>query len=80
MRLLQCSGTGGYHFVGPLTSDEAIPSCAILSHTCGADLDEVTFDEITNGTGTNKPGYEKIRFCVEQAREDGLDHFEIDTY
>ncbi|KAF2264637.1 WD40 repeat-like protein [Lojkania enalia] len=79
MRLLQCNGTSGYHLTELFTSDEPIPSYAILSHTWGAELDEVTFDDLTNGTGTDKPGYEKIRFCAEQARQDGLDYFWIDT-
>ncbi|KAF2726669.1 HET-domain-containing protein [Polyplosphaeria fusca] len=57
----------------------AVPRYAILSHTWGADSVEVTFNDLTNGTGTDKPGYEKIRFCAEQAKQDGLDHFWIDT-
>ncbi|RFU24057.1 hypothetical protein B7463_g12282, partial [Scytalidium lignicola] len=32
-----------------------------------------------NGMGKDKPGYEKIRFCGEQARQDGLLYFWIDT-
>jgi hypothetical protein len=38
-----------------------------------------TFDDIINGTGEDKPGYEKIWFCGEQARQDGLLYFWIDT-
>ncbi|KAF2260950.1 beta transducin-like protein HET-D2Y [Lojkania enalia] len=79
MHLLQCSGNGEYHLTKSFTNEEAIPSYAILSHTWGADGDEVTFDDLTNGTGTDKPGYEKIRFCAAQARQDGLDYFWIDT-
>jgi hypothetical protein len=30
-------------------------------------------------TGTSKPGYDKIRFCGEQARRDDLQYFWIDT-
>ena len=37
------------------------------------------FEDITNGTGKDKPGYEKIRFCGEQASQDGLQHFWVDT-
>lgn len=33
-----------------------------------------------NSAGENKLGYEKIWFCREQAREDGLLYFWIDTY
>jgi len=79
MRLLQCSGTGGYRLTKLFTNDEAIPPYAILSHTWGADGDEVTFDDLTSGTGTHKPGHEKIRFCAEQARQDGLEYFWIDS-
>jgi heterokaryon incompatibility protein (HET) len=32
-----------------------------------------------DGTGKRKPGYDKIRFCGEQARRDGLQYFWIDT-
>ncbi|ORY10819.1 hypothetical protein BCR34DRAFT_566247 [Clohesyomyces aquaticus] len=79
MRLLQCGGAGGYHLTEHLPNDNAIPRYAILSHTWGADSDEVTFNDLTNGNGTGKSGYEKIRFCAEQAKQDGLDHFWIDT-
>ena len=34
---------------------------------------------MTNGAGKDKSGYEKIRFCGEQASEDGLQYFWIDT-
>lgn len=59
--------------------DDATPPYAILSHTWGADTEELTFEDLTNATGTNKPGYEKIRFCGEQAGQDGLQYFWIDT-
>jgi hypothetical protein len=32
-----------------------------------------------DGIGKNKAGYEKIRFCGEQARHDGLHNFWVDT-
>ena len=32
-----------------------------------------------DGTGKNKVGYEKIRFCGEQARRNGLHNFWVDT-
>lgn len=78
MRLLHCNGTGGYG-AKIFTNDDVIPSYAILSHTWGGDGDEVTYDDLTNGIGTDKPGYEKIKFCAVQARQDGLDFFWIDT-
>lgn len=55
------------------------PPYAILSHTWGSDSDEVTFKDIEKGRGKNKTGYEKLRFCARQAREDGLEYFWVDT-
>jgi len=79
MRLLQCDGTGGYYLTEPLPNDNIIPRYAILSHTWGTDSNEVTFNDLINGTGKDKSGYEKIRFCAEQAKQDGLDYCWIDT-
>jgi predicted protein tyrosine phosphatase len=77
MRLLK------YEEDGELTitnfDDNATPPFAILSHTWGADTEEVTFTDLTKGSGTDKPGYKKIRFCGEQASRDGLEYFWIDT-
>jgi hypothetical protein len=56
-----------------------IPPYAILSHTWGASDDEVTFQNLTDGTGLSKAGYRKIEFCAEQAARDGLNFFWIDT-
>jgi hypothetical protein len=33
---------------------------------------------MTNSTSKDKAGYEKIRFCGEQARQDGLQYFWVD--
>jgi Heterokaryon incompatibility protein (HET) len=56
-----------------------IPPYAILSHTWGADEEEVTFSEIIEGSGKSRTGYNKILFCGEQAARDGLQHIWIDT-
>lgn len=56
-----------------------IPSYAILSHTWEADDQEVIFKDLADGTGTNKTGHRKIRFCGEQARKDGLQYFWVDS-
>jgi hypothetical protein len=77
MRLLQFDGTGQLHLSKDLT--EKIPPYAILSHTWGADDDEVTFDDVKNGSGNSKAGYKKILFCGEQARKDKLEYFWVDT-
>lgn len=77
MRLLR------YEDNGQLTitsfDDNAIPRYAILSHTWGADAEEVTFADVAQGGGKHKPGYKKIRFCGEQAQQDGLQYFWVDT-
>jgi len=77
MRLLQRNDTGDF----VLTQiDNSIPlPYAILSHTWGADADEITFEDLTNNTGKDKSGYKKLRFCAEQAARDGLNYFWIDT-
>jgi hypothetical protein len=76
MRLLEANSVGKFSLKD--FGDE-IPPYAILSHTWGLDNEEITFGDITNGTGGDKPGYEKIRFCGEQAKQDGLLYFWIDT-
>jgi len=78
MRLLRRSNTGEFSLTEDLVGGEAIPPYAILSHTWGVDT-EVSFEDLTNGTGNDKPGYDKIRFCGEQARQDGLQYFWVDT-
>ena len=74
MRLLE------YHNDGKFSLTEFfddIPPYAILSHTWG--LEEVTFKDMIEGTGRSKTGFDKIRFCGEQARRDGLQYFWVDT-
>ncbi|KIW10920.1 hypothetical protein PV08_10219 [Exophiala spinifera] len=59
--------------------DNAILQYAILSHTWGDEGQEVTFEDMDKGSGRDKAGYEKLRFCGEQARLDGLEYFWVDT-
>ncbi|KAF2022931.1 NACHT-domain-containing protein [Setomelanomma holmii] len=50
----------------------------ILTHhmvLLGADSEEVTFADLVKGDGKDKPGYQKIRFCGEQAQQNGLRYF-----
>ena len=77
MRLLQYSRSGEISIHS--FDDDATPSYAILSHTWGADGDEVTFADLETGDSKSKPGYHKICFCGDQARRDGLQYFWIDT-
>src|SRR5262245_61684943 len=79
MRLLQRSSTGEFSLTKDLVDDNTIPPYAILSHTWGADTEEITFKDLTNGSGKDKPSYEKIQFCGGQARRDDLQYFWIDT-
>ena len=58
---------------------EETPRYAILSHTWGADGDEVTFNDLKDGSGKSKAGYTKIQFCGKQARKDSLQYFWVDT-
>ena len=79
MRLLRRSKPGEFSFSKNFVGNDIIPPYAILSHTWGADTTEVTFEDLRNGTGKDEPGYEKIRFCGEQARQHGLQYFWVDT-
>ena len=79
MRLLRRSKPGEFSFSRNFIGNDTIPPYAILSHTWGADTTEVTFEDLTNGTGKDKPGHEKIRFCGEQAGQDDLEYFWVDT-
>jgi hypothetical protein len=77
MRLLRIEHGGNFNQVEFVGQD--IPRYAILSHTWGADADEVTFEDLQNGAGRGKPGYNKISFCGTQAAKDGLEFFWVDT-
>jgi Heterokaryon incompatibility protein (HET) len=79
MRLLKHNNTGDFSLTRDLVKDDNIPHYAILSHTWGEDIEEVSFNDMMDGTGMSKPGYDKIQFCGEQARRDGLQYFWIDT-
>ncbi|KAI0977457.1 vegetative incompatibility protein HET-E-1 [Xylaria arbuscula] len=77
MRLLTIQPDGSLALTEDLTED--IPQYAILSHTWGHDSQEVTFKDILEGTGQQKEGYRKIKFCCDWATSDGLQHFWVDT-
>ncbi|KAJ4296415.1 hypothetical protein N0V90_006460 [Kalmusia sp. IMI 367209] len=80
MRLLRRTSPGEFSFTEDVVGNDEVPPYAILSHTWSLNTkDEVTFEEISNGTGKDKKGYEKVRFCGEQAAQDGLEYFWIDT-
>lgn len=77
MRLLKLDGPGKLSLTKDLLNDT--PPYAILSHTWGADEDEVTFHDLENESGASKAGYAKLRFCGKQAKKDGLEYFWVDT-
>jgi hypothetical protein len=77
MRLLRLKHDGEFslaEYVG-----KYVPPYAILSHTWGADHEEVTFKDLIDGTGRNKAGYYKLTFCAKRAAHDRLQFFWVDT-
>ncbi|KAH7012600.1 uncharacterized protein B0I36DRAFT_378335 [Microdochium trichocladiopsis] len=78
MRLLQRDNANNYTFTDDLRADD-IPPYAILSHTWGAD--EVIYADVKTSSNVwqQKAGYEKIKFCADQAKRHGLQHFWVDS-
>ena len=76
MRLLKCNNDGKF-ILTEFLSNNIPKKYAILSHTW--EEEEVTFEDLQDGTGTKKAGYNKIRFCGEQARRNNLEYFWVDT-
>ena len=76
MRLLECCDNGDFCFRD--FQDDNTPPYAILSHTW-VEGQEVTFEDMMAGTGKDKQGNKKIRFCGEQTRRDRLQYFWVDT-
>jgi hypothetical protein len=86
MRLLQLEGEDGLSLIRFL--DNNIPPYAILSHTWGADDEEVTFEDLEWSSRNDsrarekakaKRGYDKIIFCGRQAARDDIKYFWVDT-
>src|SRR5882757_1663526 len=77
MRLLELQSNYNFSLTKDLIGD--IPPYAILSHTWGNDDEEVTFKDLTEGSGKTKRGYNKVLFCARQASNDGLQYIWIDT-
>jgi hypothetical protein len=80
MRLLYIKSDGKLRWTEDLIGDK-IPPYAILSHTWKQG-EEVTFADLKdlgNADSQSKEGYQKIRFCAEQAGRDCLDYFWVDT-
>ncbi|KAF2810837.1 uncharacterized protein BDZ99DRAFT_441433 [Mytilinidion resinicola] len=78
MRLLRYSNSEELTITN-FVDNNAIPPYAILSHRWLDDTEEPTFEDLTKGAGQEKLGYKKLRFCIEQARQNGLQYFWVDT-
>lgn len=78
MRLLRMTGNGKLEFTKDWNGSQT-PAYVILSHTWGAEEEEVTYQDILKGTGKSKSGYEKIELCGRQAERNGFQYFWVDT-
>jgi hypothetical protein len=78
MRLLEVLPSGDIRLTPKLSRNE-IPPYAVLSHKWGDESEEVTFEDISDGSGQRKAGFAKIKFCGEQAAKDGLRYFWVDS-
>ncbi|CAM6001939.1 unnamed protein product [Sphagnum balticum] len=78
MRLLECNSAGQLSLTKDFIGDD-IPKYAILSHTWGADTEDVTYKDLIDRTGKSKAGYGKMRFCRERVKRDGLRFFWVHT-
>jgi hypothetical protein len=76
MRLLHSEDDNTFRLVDILTE---VPPYAILSHTWGADEEEVTLKDVMKKKNLHKLGYAKLKFCAKQAATDGLKYFWVDT-
>lgn len=78
MRLLESLPDGSLVFHD--FSSRSAPPYAILSHTWHEDNNqEVSYQDVLDGSGTEKIGYAKIRFCAERAALYGPRFFWTDT-
>lgn len=77
MRLLRLDDDKDLSLVEHYEGD--IPPYAILSHTWGADSDEVTYLDVVNMANPHKLGWNKIHACAKQAKRDKLQYIWVDT-
>lgn len=79
MRLLTRNNLGRIYVTNVLPEDH-LPPYAILSHTWSQKAeDEVTLQDMEDGTAARKAGYAKIEFCMRQAEKDDMEHCWVDT-
>ena len=77
MRLLTVSDNNELSLVERVGND--IPPYAILSHTWGADNDEITYKDLIDGQYKDKKGFLKLDFCRKRIAVDDLKFFWVDT-
>ena len=77
IRLLHFDSSGKLRYT-VFTRD--VPAYAVLSHTWSEkSKDEFLFEDLAKEARTSKPGHQKILFCGEQAKRNGLQYFWVDT-
>ncbi|KAK5701676.1 hypothetical protein LTR97_004494 [Elasticomyces elasticus] len=75
MRFLHRAENGDLTLTKDIVNEDERPRYAALSHTWLIESEEVSFSDMMGGRAPQKPeGLAKIRFCAEQAAEDGLEH------
>jgi hypothetical protein len=80
MRLLKRDNTGEFSLTNNLVSDDAIPRYAILSHTWGADAEEVSFKDMIDRWYWHKQAWLRQDPVLRRtSRRDDLQYFWIDT-
>ncbi|KAI1743882.1 P-loop containing nucleoside triphosphate hydrolase protein [Xylaria scruposa] len=62
-----------------LSENSSLEPYAVLSHTWGNEKDEVTYQDILDGTASSKPGFSKVEFCGREAAREGYKYFWVDT-
>jgi hypothetical protein len=84
MRFLKFWDNSDYCLINHIP--DPIPIYGVLSYRWGAARDEITYEELKDGTrrsisedGLARPGFRKIKFCRERAVADGLRYFWMDT-
>lgn len=77
MRLLKIGTGEDFNLVE--RSGNNMKPYAILSHVWGEPEQEVTYKDLVEGTGKQKAGYDKIKFCAKQAETDGIQYIWVDT-
>lgn len=78
MRLLELLPDGNIRLTDRIP-DHEIPRYAILSHVWGQPSQEVSYEDMVGCSARGKAGYNKLRFCGEQAAKDDLQYFWVDT-